>query len=66
MKKELVLHSIIVILEAIAVIYLIAIEGPAVFRYYTVLSNVLMLVASAWYLSCFFGKKEIPVNNPVR
>ena len=60
MKKELVLHSIIVILEAIAVIYLIAIEGPAVFRYYTVLSNVLMLAASTWYLSCYIGKKEIP------
>ena len=61
MKKELVLHLFIVVLETIAVIYLLAVEGPAVFRYYTVLSNMLMLAASAWYLSCFFGKKEIPV-----
>ena len=60
MKKELILHYIIVTLETIAVIYLLAIEGPTVFRYYTVLSNVLMLAASAWYLSCYIGKKEIP------
>ena len=59
-KALIILHLIIVILETIAVIYLIAIEGPAVFRYYTVLSNVLMLSASVWYLSCYMGKKEIP------
>ena len=59
-KLHIILHLALVIIETIAVIYLLAIEGPAVFRYYTVLSNVLMLAASAWYLSCYIGKKEIP------
>ena len=60
MKKELILHFIIVVLEAIAVIYLLAVEGPAVFRYYTVLSNMLIFIVSAGYLACFAGRKEIP------
>lgn len=60
MKKEIVLHSIIVVLETIAIIYLLTIEGPAVFRYYTVLSNMLIFIVSAGYLVCFAGKGKIP------
>ena len=60
MKKELILHFIIVILETIAVIYLLIIDGPMVFKYYTVLSNMLMLIVSAGCLVSFAGRKEIP------
>lgn len=60
MSKEQLLHIIAVILESIALIYLLTVEGPAVFRYYTVLSNVILLIVSAWYLICTFCRKETP------
>lgn len=60
MKKELVLHIVLVILETISLVYLLTVEGPAVFRYYTVLSNMLMFIVSSAYLLCFAGRKEIP------
>ena len=61
-KKRIItiLYSILVILEGLALVYMMVTEGPSTFRYYTVLSNVLMLIVSAWYLVCFAGKKEIP------
>lgn len=59
-KTLIILHLLIVVLETISLVYLLTVEGPAVFRYYTVLSNMLIFIVSAGYLACFAGRKEIP------
>lgn len=60
MRKSLILHIAAAILESFALVYMLVTEGPAVFRYYTVLSNVILLIVSVWYPYCYFDKKEIP------
>lgn len=59
-KVEIVLHALLVVLECIAIGYLLNLEGLTIFRYYTVDSNVIQLIVSVWYLLCFTRKKEIP------
>ena len=56
----LILHAAAAVLEIIAASYMIFTEGLPVFRYYTVDSNILMLIVSLWYLAYFARKKEIP------
>ena len=59
-RKSTALYSIVLLLECIAMAYIFSVEGPAAFRYYTVNSNILLLIVSLWYLMCYMGKKEIP------
>ena len=49
----LILHAAAAVLEIIAASYMIFTEGLPVFRYYTVDSNILMLIVSLWYLAYF-------------
>lgn len=59
-KKSAVLFSIIVLLECIAIAYIFTVEGAFALRYYTVNSNILLLIVSLWYLACFIGRQDIP------
>ena len=59
-KKSAILFSIIVLLECIAMAYIFTVEGPAGIRYYTVNSNILLLLSAIGYLACFASGKEIP------
>ena len=59
-RPVMIMHLVLVVLEVIAVAYLLMAEGLPVFRYYTVDSNVLQLAVSAGYLVCFVKKRKIP------
>lgn len=59
-KPVVVLHIVLVVLEAVAATYMLTTDGLATFRYYTVDSNVAQLIVSACYLGCFARRKEIP------
>ena len=59
-KTFIILNVMLAVLECIAMVYLINLEGMPIFRYYTVNSNAIQLIVSVWYLWCFIRKKEIP------
>lgn len=54
-------HAVIIALEIVAVCHNIREGGLAIFRYYTVESNVLAALVSLAYLVCFFvGRGQVP------
>ncbi len=60
LRPALILHGILAVLEVIALIHDCRVFGLAMFKYYTIDSNVLQLVVSVCILICLLRGKEGP------
>ena len=60
LRPALILHGILAVLEAIALVHDCRVFGLAMFKYYTIDSNVLQLVVSVCILICLLRGKEGP------
>ena len=59
MKKQMVLHTILILLEIAALMHDIPAFGAGMIRFYTIDSNILQLVISALILLCLVRKRPI-------
>ena len=60
LRPALILHGILAVLEVIALIHDCRVFGLAMFKYYTIDSNVLQLLVSVCILICLLRGKEGP------
>ena len=59
-KIAAVIHGVVIILELIALAYVMHTFGFGLVKYYTILSNVLQLILSIWSFSLLRKEQELP------